>query len=55
MRGLMQDHPLLISSLIRHAAEKCGRREVPLAATGKIPMAWQREQYCERLHAAARG
>jgi acyl-CoA synthetase (AMP-forming)/AMP-acid ligase II len=28
MHGLMQDHPLLISSLIRHAAENHGRREV---------------------------
>ncbi len=28
MHGLMQDHPLLISSIIRHAAENHGRREV---------------------------
>ncbi len=28
MHGLMQDHPLLISTLIRHAAENHGRREV---------------------------
>ena len=28
MLGLMQDHPLLISSLIRHAAQNHGRREV---------------------------
>ena len=28
MLGLMQDHPLLISSLIRHAADSHGRREV---------------------------
>jgi fatty-acyl-CoA synthase len=28
MHGLMQDHPLLISSLIRYAAENHGRREV---------------------------
>ena len=28
MQGLMQDHPLLISTLIRHAAENHGRREV---------------------------
>ena len=28
MHGLMQDHPLLISSLIRHAAANHGRREV---------------------------
>jgi 3-(methylthio)propionyl---CoA ligase len=28
MHGLMQDHPLLISTLIRHAAESHGRREV---------------------------
>jgi acyl-CoA synthetase (AMP-forming)/AMP-acid ligase II len=28
MHGLMQDHPLLISTLIRHAAENHGRREL---------------------------
>jgi fatty-acyl-CoA synthase len=28
MHGLMQDHPLLISSLIRHAAQNHGRREI---------------------------
>ncbi len=28
MLGLMQDHPLLISSLIRHAAQNHGRRDV---------------------------
>ena len=28
MHGLMQDHPLLISSLIRHAAANHGKREV---------------------------
>ena len=28
MHGLMQDHPLLISSLIRHAAANHGRREI---------------------------
>jgi fatty-acyl-CoA synthase len=28
MHGLMQDHPLLISSIIRHAAVNHGRREL---------------------------
>ena len=28
MHGLMQDHPLLISTLIRHAAANHGRREI---------------------------